>query len=65
MTEIRIRIFGAVLILVLMTFGDAGAREIPSGQESRITHSDGRRTEHISGRRGSLRRKPLPERDSR
>ncbi len=39
MTEIRIRISGAVLILILMTFGDAGAREIPSGQETVGSHT--------------------------
>ncbi|MDM8522618.1 hypothetical protein QUF80_04530 [Desulfococcaceae bacterium HSG8] len=39
MAETRIRIFGAVLILVLMTFGDAGAREIPSGQETVGSHT--------------------------
>lgn len=39
MAEIRTGIFGAVLILVLVTFGDAGAREIPSGQETLGSHT--------------------------
>ncbi|OQY58912.1 MAG: hypothetical protein B6245_09305 [Desulfobacteraceae bacterium 4572_88] len=52
MAEIRIRtsLFGAVLLFVLMTFGNAGAREVPSGQETPGRAAD----------RGHLRPEKLP-----
>jgi hypothetical protein len=39
MGEIRMRIFGAAMILVLAAFGDVSAREIPSGQETVGSHT--------------------------
>ena len=42
MAEITVRISGTVLIpvfILIMTFGDAGAREIPSGQETVGSHT--------------------------
>jgi len=39
MAEITARVSWTVLILALMTFGDAGVREIPSGQETVRSHT--------------------------